>query len=42
MKTKILSVWLVGKEKESDKAEVVDGDEDTVVSDGETEEVVNG
>ena len=42
MKTKVLNVWLVGKEKESDKAEVVDGDEDTVVSDGETEEVVNG
>lgn len=42
MKTKILSVWLVGKEKESGKAKVVDKDEDTVVSDGETEEVVNG
>lgn len=42
MKTKILSVWLVGKEKDKEKAEVVDEDEDTVVSDGETEEVVNG
>lgn len=42
MKTKILSVWLVGKEKEADKVEVVDGDEDTVVSDGGAEEVVNG
>lgn len=42
MKTKVLSVWLVGKEKESGKAKVVDEDEDTVVSDGETEEVVNG
>ena len=42
MKTKILSVWLVGKEKEADKVKVVDGEEDTVVSDGETEEVVNG
>lgn len=42
MKTKVLSVWLVGKENDKEKAEVVDGDEDTVVSDGETEEVVNG
>ncbi len=40
MKTKVLSVWLVGKEKESDKAEVVDGEDCATV--GETEEVVNG
>lgn len=42
MKTKILSVWLVGKENDKEKAEVVGGDEDTVVSDGGAEEVVNG
>lgn len=42
MKTKILSVWLVGKEKDKEKAEVVGGDEDTVVSGEETVEVVNG
>ena len=40
MKTKVLSVWLVGKEKESDKAKVVDGEDCATV--GETEEVVNG
>lgn len=40
MKTKILSVWLVGKEDDKERADVVGGD--TVVSDGETEEVVNG
>lgn len=42
MKTKVLSVWLVGKENDKEKAEVVNEDEDTVVSDGEAEEVVNG
>ena len=42
MKTKILSVWLVGKEADKERADVVDEDEDTVVSDGETEEVGYG
>lgn len=40
MKTKVLSVWLVGKEDDKERVDVVGGD--TVVSDGETEEVVNG
>ena len=47
MKTRVLNVWLVGKEDDKERVDVVGGD--TVVSDGEncaivgeTEEVVNG